>query len=269
MLLFLYGVWSGASGFLLKLLVVTAWDQCKTELGKITGIYSITELIGEVNMKIGVGGKDKEFPYRRVRGILGVPTIRDQCLCGGGGIFDGRPSPSLNRQPHPHEKPRWYVSVLGSQRIKEPDCGMVQRGRYYWTVFVTLSLHTYTMHAEAGPETWDNSPSILAGVELPWGSERGGGAWRRGSGEKEEGARARPRTHPHSLSLKGYPARSASLCLPRALSWQKWRHHLLAQQPRLSIYEGFLTNRQAGHAWVPAFIPHSACLHRTSTISAD
>lgn len=60
----------------------------------------------------------------------------------------------------------------------------------------------------------------------------------------------------------------ASLCLPRALSWQKWRHHILAQ-PRLSIYEGFLTNRQAGHAWVTAFIPHLACLHRTSTISTD
>lgn len=60
----------------------------------------------------------------------------------------------------------------------------------------------------------------------------------------------------------------ASLCLPRALSWQKWRHHILAQ-PRLSIYEGFLTNRQPGHAWVTAFIPHLACLHRTSTISTD
>lgn len=82
---------------------------------------------------------------------------------------------------------------------------------------------------------------------------------------REEEALARSA---HTICPLKVTRRSASLCLPRALSWQKWRHHILAQ-PRLSIYEGFLTNRQAGHAWVAAFIPHLACLHRTSTISTD
>lgn len=145
--------------------------------------------------------------------------------------------------------------MSGSQRIKERDCGKVQGRRYYWTVFVTLFLHTYMMPVKEGDLAIPEKPSsILAGVELP----REAGRRERDSGEEQ-------RTH--YLSLKGYAALGFALSSSRPFL-AKWRHHILAQ-PRLSIYEGFLTNRQAGHAWVAAFIPHLACLHRTSTISTD
>lgn len=145
---------------------------------------------------------------------------------------------------------------------------MVQGRGYDWPVFASLSLRTYMTHIETGPEARDNPSSILVGGQLPREGEGGGERLGRRRGGPEARPRtARPRALQSSRPLK-VTRSSASLCLPRALSWQKWRHHILAQ-PRLSIYEGFLTNRQAGHAWVAAFIPHLACLHRTSTISTD
>lgn len=136
--------------------------------------------------------------------------------------------------------------------------------------------------ALASHPSWSGTPwvcSKLAQVRLEmhcsWGFLRREGQLGRGGVHRALCPGLQASSHPSpswGSGLADCPLkvtqRRASLCLPRALSWQKWRHHILAR-PRLSIYEGFLTNRQAGHAWVTAFIPHLACLHRTSTISTD
>lgn len=56
----------------------------------------------------------------------------------------------------------------------------------------------------------------------------------------------------------------ATFCFASPLSLcpllAKWRHHLAQNGP--VFMKVSLTNRQAGRAWVAAFILHSACLHR-------